>query len=218
MEQSAKRSRKLRADAVRNRERVLAAATAVFSAGGAEASLEAVALRAGVGIGTLYRHFPTREALYEAVYKHEVQQLWELAERLKDEASPVEALRLGMHAIVDFIATKKGMSAALALAVTGFSELHARSSPRLEKAARTLLERAVAAREIRSGIDPGDLMRAVVGMCLVHDQPGWQANVLPLVDVLVDGLRVVGARQRKGVVNKRSSNRTSILASKPAIR
>ena len=217
MEQSAERSRRLRADAVRNRERVLAAAKAVFSAGGADASLEAVARRAGVGIGTLYRHFPTREALYEAVYQHEVQQLWELAERLKEEVSPVEALRRGMRAIVEFVATKKGMSAALALAVTGFSELHARSSPRLEKAARILLERAVAAGEIRADIDPGDLMRAVVGMCLVHNQPGWQASVLPLVDVLVDGLRF-GAKQRNAVVGKRSATRRRVLASKPAIR
>ena len=198
--------RKTRADAERNRERLLAAAKAVFSAGGAEASLEAVARRAGVGIGTLYRHFPTREALCEAVYQHEVQALWELAERLKDEASPVEALRRGMHAIVEFVATKKGMSAALALAVTGFREMHARSSPRLEEAARILVDRAVAAGEIRSGIEPGDLVRAVVGMCVVHNHPGWQANVLPLVDVLVDGLRV-GARGRKAAVNARSSAR-----------
>jgi AcrR family transcriptional regulator len=217
MEQSAEKSRKLRADAVRNRERVLAAAKAVFSAGGADASLEAVAARAGVGIGTLYRHFPTREALYEAVYQHEVQELWELAERLKDEPSPVEALRRGMRALVEFVATKKGMSAALALAVTGFSELHARSSPRLEKAAGILLQRAVAAGDIRSGIDPGDLMRAVVGMCLVQNQPGWQAKVLPLVDVLVDGLRV-RAKQRDTVVNKRSSSRSRLSASKHGIR
>jgi AcrR family transcriptional regulator len=188
--QSVETAQKFRADAARNRERLLKAATAVFSAGGADASLEAVARRAGVGIGTLYRHFPTREALYEAVYQHEVQQLWELAERLKVEASPIEALRRGMHAIVEFVATKKGMSAALALAITGSSDLHARSSPRLEKAASILLDRAVAAGEIRSGINPGDLMRAVVGMCIVHDQPGWQANVLPLVDALLDGLRL----------------------------
>ena len=217
MEQSAETARKLRADAVRNRERVVEAAKAVFSAGGGDASLEAVARRAGVGIGTLYRHFPTREALYEAVYQHEVQQLWELAERLKEEVSPVEALRRGMRAIVEFVATKKGMSAALALAVTGFSELHARSSLRLEKAARILLERAVAAGEIRADIDPGDLMRAVVGMCLVHNQPGWQASVLPLVDVLVDGLRF-GAKQRNAVVGKRSATRRRVLASKPTSR
>ena len=90
---SAKDLRKPRADAVRNRERVLEAAKAVFSAGGADASLEAVAREAGVGIGTLYRHFPTRESLYEAVYRREVEQLGELAEELKSESSPVEALR-----------------------------------------------------------------------------------------------------------------------------
>lgn len=209
--QLAETSRKLRADAIRNRERVLAAAKAVFSAGGADASLEKVARHAGVGIGTLYRHFPTREALYEAVYQHEVQELLELAEQLRHESSPVEALRRGMHAIVDFVATKKGMSAALALAVTGFSELHARSSPRLEKAFGILLERAVVAGEIRSGINTGYLVRAVFGMCLVHDQPGWQANVLPLVDVLVDGLRI-GATQRKTSLHKGSGRRRSTLA------
>src|SRR5476649_141057 len=92
-DQSAETVRKPRSDAVRNRERLLDAAKAVFSAGGPDASLEAVARRADVGIGTLYRHFPTREALYEAVYRHEVEQLSELAEQLKSEASPVEALR-----------------------------------------------------------------------------------------------------------------------------
>src|SRR6267143_4534968 len=96
-DRSAEIVRKPRADAVRNRERVLAAAKAVFSAGGPDASLEAVARRADVGIGTLYRHFPTREALYEAVYRHEVEQLGELAEKLKGEASPVEALRLWLQ-------------------------------------------------------------------------------------------------------------------------
>jgi AcrR family transcriptional regulator len=199
-------ARRPRADAVRNRERVLAAAKAVFSKGGTDASLEEVAKRAQVGIGTLYRHFPTREALFEAVYQHEVQQLWELAQQLNDEASPVEALRRWMRSIVEFVATKKGMSAALALAIAATSELHARSFQVLAKAAGILLDRAVAACEIRSDIDPGDLVRAVIGMCIVHDQPGWQPNVLSLVDVLVDGLRV-GARQRNAVVHRRSATR-----------
>src|ERR1700740_432803 len=95
--------RKPRADAVRNRELVLEAAKTVFSAGGADASLEAVARTAGVGIGTLYRHFPTREALFEAVYRREVQQLADLAKRLKEEAEPVEALRNWMRSIVKFV-------------------------------------------------------------------------------------------------------------------
>src|SRR6202045_1537439 len=187
-DQPAETVRRPRADAVRNHERVLKAAKAVFSAGGAEASLEAVAKRAGVGIGTLYRHFPTREALFEAVYRREVQQLGELAEQLKSEAAPVDALRRWLRSNVEFVATKKGMSAALALAAHSSSELYAYTFDRLTKAVGALLDRAAAAGEIRADISPEDLLRALVGMCYMHDQPGWQASVLRLVDVFVDGL------------------------------
>src|SRR6202790_3007631 len=183
-------TRKPRADAVRNRERVLEAAKAVFSAGGVEASLEAVARAAGVGIGTLYRHFPTREALFEAVYRREVQHLADLAEELKQEAEPVEALRHWMRSNVKFVATKKGMSAALALATDKNSELFSYSFGRLTQAVGGLLERAIAAGEIRDDITPEDLLRALVGMCYMHDQPGWQASVLRLLDVFIDGLRL----------------------------
>jgi AcrR family transcriptional regulator len=182
--------RKPRADAVRNRERVLEAAKIVFSAGRPDASLEAVARQAGVGIGTLYRHFPTREALYDAVYRREVEQLADLGERLEREVSPVDALRRWMHCIVEFVATKKGMAAALALAAHSPSELHAYSFERLSKAGKALLERAAAAGQIRPDISAEDLLRALIGMCSMHDQPGWQARVLRLVDVMVDGLRV----------------------------
>src|SRR5580704_3926133 len=188
--QSAATLRRPRADAIRNRERVLEAAKAVFSAGGSDASLEAVAKRAGVGIGTLYRHFPTREALFEAVYRREVQQLGELAEALKSEADPVDASRRWLRSNVEFVATKKGMSAALALAVQSTSELTAFSFDRLTKAVGALLDRAIAAGEIRADISPEDLLRALVGMCYLHDQPGWQKSVVRLLDVLVDGLRV----------------------------
>jgi AcrR family transcriptional regulator len=200
---SAKNLRRPRADAVRNRERVLEAAKAVFSAGGPDASLEAVARGAGVGIGTLYRHFPTREALYEAVYRREVEQLGELAEELKSEASPVEALRLWLRSNVEFVATKKGMAAALALAAHGpSSELSAFSYARLTKAVGALLDRAVASGELRPDISAEDLLRALVGMCLLHDQPGWQASVVRMLDVLVDGLRVT-----RGAKTDRTSRR-----------
>src|SRR5208282_5724072 len=116
--------RKPRADAVRNRERLLETAADIFSAGGPDASLEAVAKRAGVGIGTLYRHFPTREDLFEAVYRREVQQLTELAEQ-SEGADPVEALRHWLQSCVTFIATKRGMLTALALTVHGSSEIYA---------------------------------------------------------------------------------------------
>ena len=188
--QSAEAVRRPRADAVRNRERVLAAAKAVFSAGGPDASLEAVARRAGVGIGTLYRHFPTREALFEAVYRREVEQLGELADSLKGAAAPVEALRRWLRSNVEFVATKKGMSAALALAVHGSSELYAYTFDRLTKAVGALLDRAVAAGEIRADVSPEDVLRILAGMSYMHDQPGWHKSVLRLVDVFVDGLRV----------------------------
>jgi AcrR family transcriptional regulator len=209
-DQAAETARRPRADAVRNRERVLEAAKAVFSAGGPDASLEAVARRAGVGIGTLYRHFPTREALFEAVYRREVEQLGELAEQLKGEAAPVDALRRWLRSNVEFVATKKGMSAALALAAHGSSELYAYSFDRLTKAVGALLDRAVAAEEIRSDISPEDLLRALVGMCYMRDQPGWQATVMRLVDVFVDGLCVHDdtAESVKGRPRRRGSRKS----------
>jgi AcrR family transcriptional regulator len=189
-------TRKPRADAARNRERVLEAAKVVFSAGGPEASLEAVARTASVGIGTLYRHFPTREALFEAVYRHEVQHLADLAERLKQQAQPIEALRQWMRSNVKFVATKKGMSAALTLAAYKNSELFSYSFDRLTRAVGGLLDRAIAASEIRADITPEDLLRALVGMCYMHDQPGWQTSVLRLVDVFVDGLSIRPVKPR----------------------
>ena len=205
MRPSGKSTRKPRADAVRNRERVLEAAKAVFSAGGAEASLEAVARSAGVGIGTLYRHFPTREALFEAVYRREVQHLADLAEQLKQEAEPVDALRHWMRSNVKFVATKKGMAAALALAAYKNSELFSYSFDRLTQAVGGLLARAVTAGQIRADITPEDLLRALVGMCYMNDQPGWQASVLRLVDVFIDGLRIRPDKPRPKAKPKKSS-------------
>jgi AcrR family transcriptional regulator len=182
--------RRPRADALRNRERVMEAAKIVFSAGGPEASLEAVARQAGVGIGTLYRHFPTREDLFEAVYRREVEQLSELAEQLKAEASPTEALRRWLRSTVQFVATKKGMMAALAIVMNANSELAAYSYGHLTAAIGALLKRAVDASEGRADVNADDLLRALIGMCYMHDQPGWQDSVLRLLDVFVDGLKV----------------------------
>ncbi|UFZ03025.1 TetR/AcrR family transcriptional regulator [Bradyrhizobium ontarionense] len=190
-------TRKPRADAVRNRERVLHAAKLVFSAGGPDASLEAVARQAGVGIGTLYRHFPTREDLFEAVYRREVEQLSELAEELKSEPSPVEALRRWLRSTVQFVATKKGMMAALAIVMTANSELAAYSHGHLTRSIGALLARAVEAGEVRADVTADDLLRALIGMCYMHDQTGWQQSVLRLLDVFVDGLRVGKGRARE---------------------
>ncbi|MFK4505367.1 TetR/AcrR family transcriptional regulator [Bradyrhizobium daqingense] len=207
MDDHTDQTRKPRADAVRNRERVLEAAKIVFSAGGPEASLEAVAKRAGVGIGTLYRHFPTREDLFEAVYRREVEQLSELAEHLRSAKDPVDALRRWMRSGVEFVATKKGMSAALALTYQSSSELAAFSMDRLTKAIGSLLHRAVAAGQMRGDISPEDLLRALIGMCYMHDQPGWQSSVLRMLDVFVDGLRVQSGVKAKARAAKPESKR-----------
>jgi len=186
---AAKKVRKPRADSIRNHERVLEAAKTVFAEGGPAGSLEAVARRAGVGVGTLYRHFPTRQALFEAVYRREVGQLVDLAEQLGTDLPPLEALRRWMHANVEFVATKKGMSTALAVAVHASSDLKAYSMDRLGRALETLLRRAVIAGVIRDDISAEDILRTIVGLCYTHDKAGWQRNVLRLVDVFVDGMR-----------------------------
>jgi AcrR family transcriptional regulator len=183
-------ARKPRADSLRNRERVLAAARTVFAAGGPAASLEAVARAAGVGIGTLYRHFPTRETLFEAVYRREVEQLVELAEQLGADLPPLEALRAWMHANVAFVATKKGMSAALAVAIHASSDLSIYAMDRLGGALGPLLARAAAAQAIRDDVSAEDILRTIVGLCYTHEKPGWQGNVGRLVDVFVDGMRL----------------------------
>ncbi|WP_043829963.1 TetR/AcrR family transcriptional regulator [Muricoccus aerilatus] len=183
--------RRPRADAVRNRERVLEAAKAVFSEGGTETGLEAVARRAGVGIGTLYRHFPTREALYEAVYRREVEQLTELARQFAAEMRPLDGLRRWIEALVDFVATKKGMVSALALAAHKPPELMAYTSSQLHEAIGTLLRPAADAGAVRHDVSPEDLLRTVIGICYMQDGPGWQGQVMRLLDIFLDGLRLV---------------------------
>ncbi|MNL35752.1 HTH-type transcriptional regulator MtrR [compost metagenome] len=188
MEQDDKKaSRKTRADSIRNRERLLAAATEIFSTGGPQASLEAVARQAGVGIGTLYRHFPTREALFEGVYRQEVDLLGDLAETLVKEDEPVEALRKWLQANVRLVATKKGMIEALQLAAFGSSELKAYSSQRMVGAIGLLLKNA--AGQVRDDIPPQDLLNTLVGIFYSHGPTDWQPAALRMVDVFVDGLR-----------------------------
>jgi AcrR family transcriptional regulator len=181
--------RKRRADATRNRDRLLAAARAVFSQGSPTASLEAVAREAGLGIGTLYRHFPTRESLYEAVYRREVEQMVDLAVRLAAEQPPTEAVRRWLAANIDFIATKKGMAAALAMVSSKPSAAVAPLLDQLRDALAFLLRRAVEAGEMRPDLDAGDLLSALVGTCYAQEGPDWRPRVLRVLEVLVAGLR-----------------------------
>ena len=134
--------RKPRADALRNRDRLLEAAKASFAGAGAEVSLDEIARRAGVGIGTLYRHFPTRDAIVEAVYRREVEQLADAANRLTRSLPPGEALHAWMRLFVDYIATKKVIAPALKSMVGGASELYASSGARITEAMGRMVEHA----------------------------------------------------------------------------
>lgn len=182
-------ARKLRADGQRNRERLMQIAKAAFADVGADISLEEIARRAGVGIGTFYRHFPTRDAIVEAVYRREVEQLAGAANRLLASLAPGAALQEWMRLFVDYIATKKVMVAALSAIVGGASELYAFSGAQITGAMTLLVERATAAGDIRADVDPNDLLRALVGFTYGNSSPNWQASALRLIDILMDGLR-----------------------------
>lgn len=183
-------NRKPRADSVRNREKLLAAATQVFAAGGPGASLEAVARTAGLGIGTLYRHFPTREALFQAVYRHEVDELVGLADRLIDECAPVAALRAWLHACVAMVGTKRGMVAALAPSIDASAEIYVDSGQRITATLERLMGGAVEAGALRDEVGPDELLRMLLSLCYARDQAGWQDSVIRLLDIFLDGLTV----------------------------
>jgi AcrR family transcriptional regulator len=182
--------RPLRADAQRNRARLIEVAKAMFSEGGADTSLEAIARAAGVGIGTLYRRFPTRDTLIEAVYRSETQHLEQAALRFSETLPPVEALRAWLRLFVDHIATKQVMSPALASMVGGPSELYCESGAQVKTAIALLVDRAVASGAIRLDIDPLDLLRALSGVAGISSVPGWEESAKRLVDILIAGVRI----------------------------
>jgi len=186
-----KARRKPRADAQKNRDRLIEAAKEVLGQGGPAASLEAVARRAEVGIGTLYRHFPTRETLFHAVYRHEVEQLIDFAGTLIDSNDPVEALRDWMHASVRLVATKRGLLVALSVVMTEDSKaLHSDVTLRLAEAARGLIGRAIAAGSLRADTTPDDLFQTMYALCYARQpDPGWEVPVLRTLDIYIDGLR-----------------------------
>lgn len=184
----AQAERALRADARRNREALLVAAAAAFSTGGVEASLEEIARQAGVGIGTLYRHFPTRDALIEAVYRREMERLCDAADELLAELPPDQALAAWLERFVRYVPTKRGLSSAVKSIVGKDSELFSYAHARLSKATSSLLDAAIAAGTIRADIEPFDLMRAVSGICMAGSA-SYDDQAARLVGLLMDGLR-----------------------------
>jgi AcrR family transcriptional regulator len=190
--QLAQPARKPRADGLRNRERLIEAAKAGFAETDPDVSLEEIARRAGVGIGTLYRHFPTRDAIVEAVYRREVQQLADSAVRLSGSRPPGKALHEWMRVFVDYVATKKVIASALGAIVGGVSELYALSGARITEAVTLLVERARASGDIRTDVEPADVLRGLVGLTYGNTDPAWEASALRLIDILMDGLRAPG--------------------------
>ncbi|WP_040604785.1 TetR/AcrR family transcriptional regulator [Sagittula stellata] len=185
------RKRKPRADAARNRDLLIEAAKGVLGQGGPNASLEAVARRAGVGIGTLYRHFPNREELFHAVFRREMEQLADLAEGLDGTNDPVAALRGWLHANVAMVETKRGMLGALSMVMTeDAKQTYAELSARITGSVNALIAKGQQAGLLRDGVTAEDLLQAMYALCYAREPgPDWRAQVLRLLDIFVDGLR-----------------------------
>ncbi|MDO3706058.1 helix-turn-helix domain-containing protein [Micromonospora sp. C28SCA-DRY-2] len=181
--------RPLRADARRNRERLLDAAVRAFSRPGAEVTLDAVAKDAGVGIGTLYRHFPTREALVEAAYRNELAKLCDSAEELLGQLPPDRATRAWMDRFVDYFATKRGMADALRLVIAAGSNPYAQSRDLLIAALTRLLDAATAAGAVRADVRAEDVLAGLSGVSLAAGEPAQREQASRLLDLLMDGLR-----------------------------
>ena len=180
--------RALRADAARNRAVLLVAASAAFSERGPEVPLEDIARQAGVGIGTLYRHFPTREALVEAVFRHEVGILVLSADELLASLPPDQALKQWMQLFVRHVATKRGMLAVLKPILVDNPRFSGETKGLVTAAAGKILAAGVAAGSVRPDVDGADLLRAVTGICMSTDESS-QEVASRLVGLLFDGLR-----------------------------
>lgn len=190
-------TKRLRADAQRNRDRLIEVAAAAFAAHGVDASLEEIARRAGVGIGTLYRHFPTREHLVEVVYRREVEGLCQAADELSRTETPDVALEQWMQRFVDYIATKRGLSTSLRILMSTNSTLFSDISGRVTQALRRLVEAAVANGSIRGDVDASDVLHALGGIYSAPDTRDWRDRSRRLVKLLMDGLRFGAGKPAK---------------------
>jgi AcrR family transcriptional regulator len=181
--------RKPRADAQRNRERILEVAKQEFTRSGANASLEEIGKKAGVGPGTLYRHFPTREDLLVTVYRSEMEKLAAAERTFADAFPPVEALRAWLLLFVDAVETKQIIAPVLNTLVGDPKKVFEASYAQIHKALRALVKRAIKSGDIRKDLDPIDLLRALVGVANVSASPDWQDSARRLVEILILGSR-----------------------------
>ncbi len=183
--------RKPRSDAQRNRERILEVARQAFSRSGANASLDDIARKAGVGPGTLYRHFPTREELLVAVYRSEMEKLAAAEQKFAEDLPPIEALRAWLLLFVDYIAKKQLIAPALNALLGDPKKVFEASYARIWDAIRALVKRAIENGDIRKDLDPIDLLRALIGVASVATSPDWQQSARRLVDILITGARPI---------------------------
>jgi AcrR family transcriptional regulator len=186
--------RRLRADAQRNREQLLAAAVAAFSGSGPEATLESIARAAGVGIGTLYRHFPSREALIDAAYRSELARLCDSVPGLLAALPPDRALRAWMDNFVDYMTTKRGMAEALRAVVASGGNPFAESRARLLAAIDGLLQAGAQAGLLRPDVSPDDVLVGISGVSVLAAEPSQRDQAGRLVDLIMDGLRYAAPR------------------------
>jgi AcrR family transcriptional regulator len=186
--------RPMRADAHRNREQLLAAAVAAFSQEGPEVTLESIAKDAGVGIGTLYRHFPSREALVDAAYRSELARLCDSVPLLLAQMPADRAMRTWMDQFIDYMTTKRGMSDALRKVIASGGNPFEESRSRLLAAFATLMQAGAADGMMRSDLDPADLLASLSGVSLAVGDPAQRDQAGRLLDLLMDGLRYGAAR------------------------
>lgn len=197
IKRSRSKKRKPRSDAQRNRERILEVAKEAFARSGANASLDDIAKEAGVGPGTLYRHFPTREELLEAVYRSEVEKLAAAERKFAETLPPIEALRAWMLLFVDYIAAKQIIAPALNALVGDPKKVFEASYAQVWEAIRALVKRAIKSGDIREDLDAIDLLRALIGVANTATSPDWQQSARRLVDILVIGSRSPDSQRRK---------------------
>ena len=181
--------RKPRADAQRNRERILEIARLAFTRHGAEATLDDIARQAGIGPGTLYRHFPTRDALIEAVYRSEVEKLTAASQRFAATMPALPALRAWMLLFIDHVASKKLILPAMDTIAGGSMRLIEGARGLIHGAFLALVQRAIDSGELRADTDPDDFVRALVGVFHTTALPGWEPSARRIVDILIAGSR-----------------------------
>src|ERR1700722_6009711 len=190
--------RPMRADAQRNREQLLAAAVTAFSRADPEVTLESIARDAGGGIGTLYRHFPSREALVDAAYRSELARLCDSVPALLAGQPADQALRRWMEMFLEYMTTKRGMSEALRKVIASGGNPFAESRGRLLAAFTALLRAGAAGGTLRADVDPADLMASMSGVSLAVGEPAQREQAGRLLDLLMDGLRCGAAGDGKG--------------------